>query len=384
MKHFHNNVMSIYLLLVIILLIITSVSSYISITQIEKETNQILVDAIPFSRAAENLLTQLVNQDTGVRGFISTKNEDFLAPYNIGKARLVDHLKTIRLHQDNHPIMKDIMEEDALPQIEIIQEYFDSQIALVKDGNVDTARERLDYGKVLMDRYRDIHTVVEQDITNIINHAWNKSNIATNRSKVIILTNLSLMLIIGIAATVYFMKLNELNKKLVSMVTIDALTQLNNRFSFDQKLKKEFEQSQKTQEPISLLLFDIDHFKRYNDNYGHLKGDVCLQQLAAEVRRTFQDLNAYPARYGGEEFAVILLNCMLGQATDKADQLRANIEALKLTHEYSPTHSYVTVSVGVATLTPLPNQRPQILIEQADLALYKAKETRNTVEVFEG
>ncbi len=383
MQRFRNNMMSFFLTLVIILLITTSVSSYVSLTQVEDETDKILLDTIPISRSADHLLTSLLNQQAGIRGFIATEEEKYLAAFELGKIQLERNLDLVEKHQVNHPVMQTLINEVALPQIEKIQDFFQSQITLVENGHSNLALARLDEGKREMDHYREIHILIEKNITNIINDAWNRTRIASQRSRIITIIGLILTLIIGIAA-IHFMKLQKVYRQLENMVTIDALSQLHNRFSFDQTLKKEFQEAQHTHQPISLLLFDIDHFKQYNDNYGHLKGDVCIQQLAAEVRRTFKDTNAFTARYGGEEFAIILPNCILSQAIKVAEQLRENIEALKLVHEFSMTNPYVTISVGVATLTPLYSQRSPLLIEHADKALYKAKETRNQVAVFEG
>ncbi|HJV46828.1 MAG TPA: diguanylate cyclase [Bacillota bacterium] len=178
-------------------------------------------------------------------------------------------------------------------------------------------------------------------------------------------------------------KLKETNETLHKLSSLDGLTSIANRRYFDEFLQKEWHRSIRDKLPISLIIFDIDYFKRFNDTYGHLKGDDCLQQVAKAVEETFKRATDLVARYGGEEFAVVLPNTSSEVIYPLADKLRSNIENLMIPHENSNASSYVTVSIGVATVFPKRNSHPEELIHHADTALYQAKNAgRNQVKLY--
>jgi len=126
-------------------------------------------------------------------------------------------------------------------------------------------------------------------------------------------------------------------------------------------------------EPFALLQIDIDHFKAFNDRYGHLQGDACLRQIAHSLVATVRRAGDIVARYGGEEFAVVLPGTTQVGAVRVAEQLRAVIESQRLPNDASPTAPYVTISCGVTTVTPTAGINPQTLVAGADRALYNAK-----------
>lgn len=162
---------------------------------------------------------------------------------------------------------------------------------------------------------------------------------------------------------------------------IDGLTGIANRRFFDEQLTKEWQCSQRNGKPISLILCDIDHFKAYNDEYGHQKGDDCLRRVANGLLNLLKRPCDMVARYGGEEFVVILPETDENGAAVVAENLRAGIEALCLEHSKSLVSKYVTISLGIATLISKPGFLPSTLIEKADEALYEAKkEGRNRIK----
>ncbi len=172
--------------------------------------------------------------------------------------------------------------------------------------------------------------------------------------------------------------LEETNRKLEGMAATDGLTGIANRRAFDQHLKAEWNRCLRTKKPISLVLLDVDFFKRYNDAYGHQTGDECLQQISEVLRsdpRTRRPGDLV-ARYGGEEFGVILGETELDIATDTAEQIRTDISALAIVHEDTlvPGTKNVTISAGIASIVPRPGGQVSALIEAADRALYAAKE----------
>ncbi|NEP18399.1 MAG: diguanylate cyclase [Leptolyngbya sp. SIO4C1] len=161
---------------------------------------------------------------------------------------------------------------------------------------------------------------------------------------------------------------------------LDGLTQIANRRGFDQYLIQEWQRSFQAQLPLSLILCDVDFFKRYNDTYGHAAGDICLKQVAHTLRKTVKRPADLVARYGGEEFAVILPSTDAYGAHTVGKAVNAAIAALALEHAQSEVCNYVTLSVGTATLTPSIQNTPKDLINTADQALYQAKHAgRNQV-----
>lgn len=158
----------------------------------------------------------------------------------------------------------------------------------------------------------------------------------------------------------------RMREELERLAVTDALTGLNNRRLFDQKINGEFSLAQRYQRPMALMLFDVDHFKRFNDTYGHDQGDRVLQAIA-RVMRSLRSIDV-PCRYGGEEFAVILPNTTMPCALQAAERLRAAVAALEV------DGLRVTISIGVAALPEQPADSPDDLVKAADQALYAAKE----------
>jgi diguanylate cyclase (GGDEF)-like protein len=160
----------------------------------------------------------------------------------------------------------------------------------------------------------------------------------------------------------------------------DSLTGLHNRRSFTRQLERLWRLAQREEASLAMLICDIDHFKHYNDRYGHQGGDAVLQQvgqLLADAGRRPLDMSV---RLGGEEFAVLLYDISLDEALQRAEQLRAALEQLRILHAGSETASVVTLSIGVACLQPAQGGVLAQLYEQADRALYQAKrQGRNRV-----
>jgi len=175
-------------------------------------------------------------------------------------------------------------------------------------------------------------------------------------------------------------ELNRLNAKLLEFSKTDALTTLANRRYFDEFLTKERARALREKWELSLVIIDIDFFKKYNDGYGHLKGDDCLRKVAAAFKKTVKREIDLVARYGGEEFAVVLPSTTLEGAYIVAEQLRVAVLDAELPHEFSGVGPYVTISVGVATMHAGENITGDKLIVLADEALYQSKmDGRNRV-----
>lgn len=170
-------------------------------------------------------------------------------------------------------------------------------------------------------------------------------------------------------------QLETLNRELQKLTLIDGLTGIGNRRHFDQVMEREWRRCQRTRDPISLILADIDYFKDYNDHYGHLMGDDCLRKVAKQIESCARRPGDLAARYGGEELALVLAGTPLEQATVLAERARTEVLALKIPHESSSVSDFLTLSLGVGTMVPDKDSSPQRLVASVDRALYKAKQT---------
>lgn len=172
----------------------------------------------------------------------------------------------------------------------------------------------------------------------------------------------------------------EANEILTEMSSLDGLTRIPNRRFYDETLGKEWKRAIREKKNLSLIMLDIDQFKVFNDTYGHLLGDDCLQKVAQALKSTVKRSGDFVARYGGEEFSVILPNTDEDGALRVAENLRSTIESLEIPNINSKVKPYVTISVGVATIIPTEEIEFCELINLADKALYSAKENgRNQV-----
>ena len=177
-------------------------------------------------------------------------------------------------------------------------------------------------------------------------------------------------------------QLERKNAELAHISAYDGLTDILNRRSFDELLEKEWVRATREGTSISLILIDIDHFKFFNDNYGHQGGDDCLKKVAKRMRDTIYRPADFVARYGGEEFVVVLPRTALDGATEIARKLCTGIEELNILHEFSSAAHCVTISAGISVMKPNGTNKTNQIIEAADKALYVAKESgRNQFKI---
>jgi diguanylate cyclase (GGDEF)-like protein len=169
-------------------------------------------------------------------------------------------------------------------------------------------------------------------------------------------------------------QLEHRNRDLERISALDTLTQIANRRRFDAVLRQEWRRAARDESPLSLLFCDIDYFKRFNDTYGHQAGDECLVRVAQAMEETLNRPADLVARYGGEEFIALLVDTNADGARLLAERMRERVEALRIEHRASSVAPHLTVSLGTATVVPLPAVRPEDLVDLADRALYAAKE----------
>lgn len=182
------------------------------------------------------------------------------------------------------------------------------------------------------------------------------------------------MLFFGVVLIAGFgKKIVQLTETLRTQSNVDCLTKIANRKCFDETLHREWLLSRRIKTPLSLILCDIDHFKQYNDTYGHQAGDSCLQLVAKAMSATVNRPTDLVARYGGEEFIVVLPEVSVEGARGIAELLRVSVENLQVTHKSSEIAGYVTVSIGVSTASPSIFSAKE-LIKHADKALYVSKQ----------
>lgn len=167
--------------------------------------------------------------------------------------------------------------------------------------------------------------------------------------------------------------LKKANRELKHQANVDSLTQIANRRYFDEYLAQEWARCAREQQELAVILCDVDHFKAYNDTYGHQAGDECLIKVAQGMKFIIKRPGDLVFRYGGEEFAFILPNTDKEGALALAESIRQKIKLLKIAHDRSTVSNYVTLSLGVACIIPHPSSSPESLIANADLALYEAK-----------
>jgi diguanylate cyclase (GGDEF)-like protein len=169
-------------------------------------------------------------------------------------------------------------------------------------------------------------------------------------------------------------QLNEANAKLLRLSATDGLTGIANRRMYDELAIREWRRCERMKKPLALVMIDVDHFKLFNDKYGHQTGDECLKAVAAQVGKAAPRATDLAARYGGEEFVLVLGETDTDGAKWIANRLRQQVSDLKIPH-YATASRHVTISCGVAAIIPEVNYSLDVLLKSADHALYQAKET---------
>jgi diguanylate cyclase (GGDEF)-like protein len=170
------------------------------------------------------------------------------------------------------------------------------------------------------------------------------------------------------------LELQIANRELRLLAHLDGLTKIANRRCFDDFLEHQWRRLSRTQQPLSLLMLDVDFFKPYNDLYGHQRGDDCLVDIARTIQKIISRPTDLVARYGGEEFAIVLPETHQDGAIVIAQIIIKAIQDLNIPHKASAITDCVTVSIGIASMIPVLDFAPDCLVDLSDQALYSAKQ----------
>jgi len=274
----------------------------------------------------------------------------------------------------------------------LVRENPEPLIEITDTGGRDTIENRLDFRMTESELSRVLSRTEVDDsdwlVLDMIDHIQIKA--FTDKlifQNIIVFTIFTFLLII----VRYFIvsnilkqsqKIHDLNDSLKKLLVKDGLTGLYNKGYLEAQLHKEWSRALRDKKKITVMLIDIDHFKLYNDNYGHIQGDKCLQQVSSVLRETFQRENDFAARFGGEEFCVVL-NDSSAECPEKLVEIfHKHLKESDIKHEFSATASYITCCIGVATIVPDHSSSPEKLLQQADECLYKAKNTGRNKTVF--
>ena len=169
-------------------------------------------------------------------------------------------------------------------------------------------------------------------------------------------------------------ELQDANEKLEKLATIDPLTQVYNRRYFEKHINKIWEMSKRTNTTISIIMCDIDHFKNFNDTYGHITGDHVLQSVAAAIKGSLKRVTDVVARYGGEEFIIVMYDTEIEGALQRCEEIQNRLKQLDTIIVNDTNVPPITLSFGVSSTIPTMVERYELLIKAADVALYHAKE----------
>lgn len=409
---------------IIIISIVAAISVRYSLTA--NIQGQRALDTIQDS--ATELYQSIIDQETGQRGYSLSKDSTYLEPYYKGTEVFTEHSeKLISLTKEYEKLNE---ASEKLIQLGEKWHSLGEQLVVSAENEEQADLHLLHEGKSILDEFRNnfstFSAYVEAERTIVRNTMQFRVNF----------TLISLVLVIALITCInlyvnyrtlrsvikpiidlnncvktytehdfsrgvpYYSKNDELFEliqnvdvmrnelsqsinSLQSKVNIDELTGLYNRRYFNEYFTKQWEVAMTSSQNFSVILFDIDYYKKFNDTYGHLTGDECLKIISKSVTSMTNNVH-FIARYGGEEFIVLLLNKTKEETLHFADAIRKIILDLKIPHSSSPTNEYVTVSLGVAVAIPSSTMYPDELISMADKALYQSKQNgRNQVTLYE-
>lgn len=359
-----------FLMTALFSLMFTSIWSYTAFSNIERENDRILAEAIPISNTASQLFPLLLDQELTVRSYYLERRQQDFEQFQTTRANLQASLEALEQLDDRDPTMRRILQEEAVPLLQQTDAFYQRQLMYIQQDNlIEAERNRYD-GMAYINQFRPIDIKIRAEIEQIVMSATNRSKAASSSAKWVIVIVLSVAVLILFAFLQTF-RLERSKRALIRRSLHDSLTGIPNRRAFDEHLERVFEEARLFASEVTLILLDVDAFKLYNDTYGHLQGDACLKQVASVLKKQAGPFG-HVARYGGEEFAVVLSG-QSAQGELVAERIRTGILDLKLPHERYTPLCQVSVSLGMATVQPDDTLTEIHLIDRADMALYAAK-----------
>lgn len=339
------------------------------------------MEAIPISNAASQLFPLLLDQELTVRSYLLDQNDQTFQQFKNTNAELKETIVTLKMLDQRHPILKQLLADEAIPLILRTDGFYEQQIQWIQSNQIERATLKRYSGMDYINQFRPINAKINQDIDKIIQEATDRSKQASASAKwvIVIVVSVAVLLLMAFLQT---FRLERSQQALIHRSLHDALTSIPNRRAFDEHLEACFTTAREQQTDVGLILIDVDEFKLYNDTYGHLKGDWCLQKVAATLKKQAGEFGLV-SRYGGEEFAVILTE-HVEQITHVAERIRSEILRLKIEHSAYEPLCQLSVSIGLAVVRPSETLTEGDLIVLADQALYRAKSSgRNQISSHE-
>ncbi len=351
----------------------------INSTALATQKMRLLVDLIEIARKRTRLSHEMLALDD-----LFAKDDVYLNIENLAGlfSEKLFSFEKLPLKQDEKQIL--ILQRDLYPQV--IEKLEKVQVLVLEEteqGDI-LARNLIIHEIVpLQEKVVDSFMRIMSSIQNDVSQETRQS---TEKHQKLITYRYTLIGIIFFASLAVLFKVMSLmlkiEKSLQSDSLTDGLTGIANRRCFDHMLSHEWKKALRSKEPLSLLLIDIDYFKKYNDLYGHQEGDQCLINVSQVIQSATHRQSDIAARYGGEEFAVILPGTDTAGALTVANGLLEKIRTKKIPHRDSTIEDFLTLSIGIATAIPMPQDEFESLLKSADDALYESKEHgRNRVTV---
>lgn len=412
-------------IVIIILVIISAISIRAFLN--ENIKGQQALDHI--EESSNHLYRSLIDQETGQRGYSLANDEDFLDPYESGVQEF-NHSKT--------ELLKYIVDFPSLSyeakwfieKGEYWQNFYGTVFVELSKNGEQISLSLLKNGKEALDEFRNIFSNFNEQIEVERTIVRNKMQNGINNTLFTLVITIIVIIIINLLLNIRTLKSvispiiqlnscvksytqhdffkdvpsykkqdelseliqnvdimrNELSNNfniLEAEANIDPLTGLYNRRYLNEYVVKQWELAKKQSRYFSLIIIDIDYYKKFNDTYGHLSGDECLQKVTKSIQEFVKEPTSFAARYGGEEFCVVLLHESEKEAFNLAENIRESVMQLKIKHETSKIHPFLTVSSGVVTLMPEGELQLEKVFSMADKALYESKQNgRNKVTQY--
>lgn len=342
----------------------------INTTDLSAKKMAIIADLIEIARKRVRLSHEMISYDDLFR-----KDEIYLTIESLAGqfAVKLSAFKQMQLTSHEKEILKklDVIYPEVVEQLDNLYVHV---LEETDQGNI-IARNLIIHEIVpQQERVVDGFMLIMNNIQNEVTSATVESAYSHRRNVYYRYVLIAVIFIASLGILLKVMKLiHNIEKGLKSDSLTDGLTGIDNRRCFDYMLAHEWSKAKRCKEPLSILLIDIDHFKNYNDFYGHQDGDQCLVEIAKSIKNIAHRECDTTARYGGEEFAIILPDTNTAGALTVANNILDAIRARKLPHEKSETTNSVTVSIGIATAVPSAENNGDSLVKAADEALYASK-----------